>query len=95
MPAQPAVIYRVHAALRMAERNISPFEVEHVILEGEVAERYDDDTPYPSRLLFSMVAGRPLHVVAAWNPDEQEWIVITAYSPDLERWHSDYKRRRR
>jgi hypothetical protein len=39
--------------------------------------------------------GRPIHVVAAWNDDDEEWIVITVYEPDPVEWDEEFKRRRR
>lgn len=95
MPDKPNFAFRVHASLRMAERGITRADVEEVVLEGEAIEQYDEDTPYPSRLFLGTVGGRPLHVVAAWNAAEREWIVVTAYEPDPAKWYPNFKRRRR
>jgi len=43
---------------------------------------YPDDTPYPSRLLLGWRGDKPLHVVAAYNAQDDEQIVITVYEPD-------------
>ena len=86
MPTGPKVVYRVHATLRMAERGVSRLEVEQTLGVGETIEGYPDDKPYPSRLLLATINGRPLHVVAAWNEGDQEWIVIMVYEPDPKDW---------
>jgi hypothetical protein len=36
----------------MFERNITPDSVIFVVENGEVIRKYDDDTPYPSRLIL-------------------------------------------
>jgi len=95
MAGEWAVVYRVHAILRMAERGISRGEVEEAIARGETIENYADDTPYPSRLVLATVERRPIHVVVARNEDDREWIVITAYQPDPSEWDSEFKRRTR
>jgi len=87
-------IFRVHALRRMYERNIMVQDVEAVLETGEVIEQYPSDTPYPSRLLLGWRGSRPLHVVAAENSGEKEWIVITAYEPDPAHWELGFKRRK-
>lgn len=94
MVDDPTIVYRLHATLRMAERSVSRVEVEAVIAHGETIEQYDDDKPYPSRVILGVVQGRPIHVVAAWNDDDEEWIVITVYEPDPVEWDEEFKRRR-
>ena len=94
MAGEPGIVYRVHATLRMAERGISRAHVEEVIVKGETIENYPDDKPYPSRLLLATILRRPLHVVAAWNELDREWIVITVYRPDPAEWDTDFKRRK-
>jgi len=59
MADEAAVVYRVHAVRRMAERGISRAEVEQPIAQGETIESYPDDKPYPSRLVLANVKGRP------------------------------------
>ena len=71
------LIFRVHAIQRMALRNISEAEVRAVLTTGEAIEEYPDDTPFPSRLVLGWVGSRPLNVVAADNPEEEDTIVIT------------------
>ena len=80
--------FRLHAVQKMFERNISPDHVIDAVENGEVIRRYDDDTPYPSRLILGWVEVRPLHVVAA--DTDTEIIIITAYEPDPDTWNADF-----
>ena len=91
----PKLVYRVHALRRMFARSIILAEVRTVIEQGETIESYRADTPYPSRLLLGVVGGRPLHVVAADNADDDETIVVTVYEPDPALWQPGFRRRRR
>jgi hypothetical protein len=85
--------FKDHAVFRMLERGISEEEVRQTVLYGACIERYDDDLPYPSRLMFMVVNGRPLHVVVA-NASEQLAIVITTYIPDTITFMEDFRTRR-
>lgn len=86
--------FRVHAIKRMFERHIDESDVRHALETGEVIEKYDDDTPYPSALVLGWRNGRPLHVVVADNPEDREIIVITVYEPGPDQWSKDFKRRK-
>ncbi len=88
------LIFRVHAIQRMFERKIDENDIRLILKEGEVIAEYADDKPFPSQLLLGFARNRPLHVVVARNRMDTEVIVITVYEPDLERWESDFKRRR-
>jgi len=92
---QERVEYRVHALQRMWQRSITPKEVSIVLTEGAVLEEYLTDTPYPSRLLFGVVNNRPLHIVAAYNDEEETIVVVTVYQPDLLNWKSGFRERRK
>jgi Domain of unknown function (DUF4258) len=88
------LVIRVHAIQRMVLRVISEAEVRAVLTTGEDIEEYPDDTPYPGRLVLGWVGTRPLHVVAADNPEDGNTIVITAYEPEPNQWEAGYRRRR-
>jgi hypothetical protein len=88
------VIYRVHAVRRMFERGITEEEVGKALSDGDEIAAYPDDTPYPSRLLLSWRGNRPLHVVAAYNGQDDEQIVITVYEPGPALWEEGFRRRR-
>jgi hypothetical protein len=47
------LIFRIHAVERMFERDISVEDVRRVLSEGAVIEDYPEDTPFPSRLIYS------------------------------------------
>ena len=88
-----AFIYRIHAVERMFQRDISEAEIETVVLNGEVIEEYLDDKPYPSFLVFGEIRKRIIHVVYAKNEDN-DYVIITVYQPDLLKWKNDYRTRR-
>jgi hypothetical protein len=88
------LVFRVHAIRRMFQRQISVQDVRDVLTAGEVIEDYPDDFPFPSRLMLGWSGTRPIHVVAADNPQARETIVITVYEPDPDEWEPDFKRRK-
>ena len=88
------ISYRVHAVRRMFEREISEAEVRRVLETGDEIAAYPDDKPYPSRLLLGRQSAKPLHVVTAYNAQDDEQIVITVYEPDPALWDDGFKRRR-
>ncbi len=88
------VTYRVHAIQRMFERGISDTDVRRVLSEGEEIASYAEDKPYPSRLLLGWRGGRPVHVVSAYNVEDEEHVVITVYEPSPALWEAGFKRRK-
>ena len=88
------VIYRVHAVRRMFERSISEADVGHVLATGDVIVEYLDDQPYPSRLICGFAGERPLHVVVAYNAQNDEQVIITVYEPDPAQWDESFRRRK-
>jgi hypothetical protein len=85
--------FRVHAIQRMFERDISEVEVRDVLENGKLVE-IQDDVPFPSRIMLGYVGGRPVHVVASDNPEEQATIVITVYEPSPFVWDQTFMKRR-
>lgn len=90
----PRTLFRVHSLQRMFERRISVEDVLRVVEAGETIEEYPSDMPFPSRLILGRIGTRPLHVVAASDPQTGDRIIITAYEPDSEIWETDFRRRR-
>ena len=88
------LIFRIHALLRMFSRSISEEEVRFVVEKGEVIENYENDTPYPSKLILGKFGLKNLHVVAAVNDADKEIIIITVYEPDPHLWDNNFKTRR-
>jgi len=87
------IVIRRHAFEQMYSRKISEEEIEDIIRTGEVIESYPDDYPVPSALIYGYSNSRLLHIVVAFNRDENEIIVITAYEPDEVHFESGKKRR--
>lgn len=73
----------------MFQRNISRAQVKEVLKRGTVAESYDNDQPFPSKLLFATVDTLMIHVVVAKDSNTQECYVITAYIPTTEYFEND------
>jgi hypothetical protein len=86
--------WRKHVLQRMAERDISRSNVLHVLSVGELIEDYPEDKPFASALFLGFIEGEPLHVVAALDDSNQFVYIITAYTPSLEFFESDFKTRR-
>ena len=62
-------------------------EVYEAVMSSELLKEYPEDKPYPSVLLYGKTsAGRPLHVVCAYDAEENSTIVITVYHPDPRIW---------
>jgi hypothetical protein len=72
---------------------INENEVFESIMGGKIIEDYPEDEPYPSCLIYGKtVKKRPIHVVCAFDNNENITIVITVYRPTEERW-VDFERR--
>ena len=78
----------------MFQRRINEKAVRHVLATGEVIEEYPNETPYPSRLVLGWCGPRPIHIAAADNIDAGETIVFTVYEPSLDKWDSNFRRRK-
>ena len=83
-----------HAFKRMAERGFSPETIKSVIKNGTVIKNYSDDIPYPSRLILGFEGLRPVHVITAYNSENDTEYVITVYEPDAKKWSDDFTERR-
>jgi hypothetical protein len=77
----------------MFQRDIDAHQVQAVIEHGEIIESYIDDKPYPSFLVMGYCDEMPLHVVYA-KDEKSTIVVITAYTPSLDKWNSDLKTRK-
>ena len=65
--------------------------VKEIIKQGETIKTYSDDKPYPSYLIFNTNLQNPLHVLVAKDEINDICIVITAYTPEIRIWKSDFK----
>ena len=89
------VLYTNHAVKQMFSRNISVTEEADVLENGNVVIDYLDDKPFPSKLLFSKVNSRLLHVVCSYDSEKSVIIIITVYEPSADLWENDYKTRKK
>ena len=92
--ATSRIIFRVHALQRLFERKLSVEDVHHVLATGKTIDRYDDDKPYSSCLILGWSRNRPIHIVVAFNEQENENIIVTAYEPDPNQWEAGFERRK-
>ncbi len=78
------VLYSGHARHEMQIDefgSIKDQEVYEAIQGGVIIKEYSDDKPYPSILIFGKTnRERQLHIVCAYDSDENHTIVITADS---------------
>ena len=88
---------RPHAIQHAAKEGFNFSDILHVVLTGEIIERYPDR----NRCLFyaDIVVERislPLHVVCEFNPKIDMVVdIVTAYVPTAEEWISPRRRRRK
>jgi hypothetical protein len=94
MTQNQTLIYRLHALSRMAQRGFEPSDIRNAVTCGTIIEKYPDDTPYPSCLIMARIADRPVHVVAAFNDEDKQIIIITVYEPDPQIWSDGFTRRK-
>ena len=91
------VYYTRHARFEMEAEEFGRIldeEVHQAILAGELIREYGDDTPYPSALLLGKTGqDRPLHIVCAYDSEDDRAFVITVYQPDPVEW-IDFRIRR-
>ncbi len=90
-----SIEWKQHALERLLTSGIRMESVEQAILEGEIVEFYPDAYPVPAGLLLHIVGEDPLHVVVAF--DEQNngiCHVITAYRPSPDKFEMDWKTRK-
>ncbi len=82
-----------HAAARILQRGIGREDVINCIMNGEIIEEYSDFWIGPACLVLGYtVNNKIIHVVAGIDDYVH---IVTAYFPDLEKFESDMKTRRR
>lgn len=70
-------------------------EIYFSVTNGVVIEEYQDDSPFPSILIFGQTfSGDPIHSVWAYNQKKLWAVLITVYRPDPNLW-IDCKLRKR
>jgi len=94
-PLSCAIIFRVHATIRMFQRDINQEDVFHILNSGIIIEVYADDFPFPSVLINGeTVLGKPLHAVVGYDASTQRIFIITVYDPDSQKWANSYSIRK-
>jgi hypothetical protein len=92
------VLYSRHATFEMDSEEFGKIidaEVEESIKNGEIIAEYFDDTPYPSVLVYGeTLKKRPLHIVCAYNKNDDMVIIITVYHPNPALWIDGRNRRK-
>ena len=93
----PCVALRQYALfIQISHRKVRcAKDVRHALGNGEELEAYPEDHPYPSRVVLGWLGSRPLHIVVAQNPPDDEIIIITIYEPNPFLWDASFRRRRR
>ena len=87
------IFWTEHSDEKMLEREIRKQEVRECIINGEIIEKYYDDAPFPSCLVFGKtINGRHIHTCCSYYNDAI--YIITAYEPNLFKWNTDFKTRR-
>lgn len=91
-----AVVFTRHAIDEMKHEEfgrIYEAEVSEVIGSAKIIKEYPDDTPYPSYLIYGRTqVDRPIHLVCAYNDEDERIIIVTVYEPDPDLW-IDFTRR--
>ncbi len=74
-----------HAEKERYAEEISLSDIENVILNGEILEKYLDDPRGPSCLVLGFSSNRPIHIVCGYTATQ--WVrIITVYLPKLPKW---------
>lgn len=89
------IIWNKHSFERMLERGISRKDGLDVIAKGKVIEDYLDDKPYPSALILGKPGKNALHVVVAFDINNDLCYIITAYYPNDKYFENDFKTRKK
>ncbi len=83
-----------HAYEEAQEDNLSFDEIFFSLFQGEIIEKYPEDRPYPSCLIYGNTSlGEPVHSVWAYNRVNRWAVLITVYRPDPQRWINWRERR--
>ena len=84
-----------HADEEIHSDNLTFEEVFVSVLGGEVIEKYLEDSPYPSCLIYGgNFKNEPIHSVWSYNKSKGASVLITVYRPDPKKW-VEWKRRKK
>ena len=93
--ATPVVGYAGLVELSIENSQLAKDEIIQAINTGEIIESYPDDRPMQSCLIMGLVNSRPIHVVVAYEDENEMVFVITVYEPDIKNFDDDLKTRRK
>jgi hypothetical protein len=82
----------VHAEKERYAEDISIFDIETAILQGEILEDYPDDPRGESCLILGYSEGRAIHIVCGYT-SIKSLRVITVYLPKRPKWLDERTRR--
>ncbi len=76
-----------HAEEEAVEDDLVLDEILQSVREGKIIERYPDDFPFPSCLVFGKNEDKEaIHSVWGYNSSTEWAVLITVYRPDPEQW---------
>ena len=82
-----------HAEKERYAEDITIYDLETAIFNGEILEDYPEDQRGPSCLILGYSQDRPIHIVCGYTP--AQWIrIITVYLPMPPKWIDDKTRRK-
>ena len=93
------VDFSIHAEYEMLNDEygiIKTDEVLEVIQNGNIVEEYPETFPLPSCLINGKTnKGKPLHIVVAYDEEDESLQIITVYRPNPNLWKQDFKVRKK
>lgn len=89
------ILWTYHVNMRLRERFISRQSIIHSTESFEIIERYNEDHPLSSCLVYSEYNGEIFHIVFALDFEYNQVRIVTAYKPNIEEWEPDFKTRRK
>ncbi len=84
-----------HSLKEMNDDNLISSQVKEAIINGEIIEKYPNDKPFSSILVFGYSIDVPIHVVVAFNHILNEAVIITVYIPNTKIFEENLKTRRK
>jgi hypothetical protein len=81
--------------MRLKERFISRQAVLSSLDTYELIEEYPKDKYLPSYLIYAKYENQIIHIHIAADLKNDSVIIITVYTPTLDKWQDDFKTRRK
>ncbi len=86
--------WRKHAIQRVAERGFDPAEIVGLLHTADPIEENPRDVPFPSALFLGWIAGKPVHIIASLDAEEDWAYIVAVYDPDSDHFEAGYRRRK-